>query len=155
MPKLIPTHVWPPHIVRSVLLGASVAGFLMAVYFFVDLTFVPHIRFVGENDLSWGLEVSVITFLLWGAGITALGVPAWYLLHRYGFRNWLSAAALGFVLPFIVSGRGADTLSVIAGYPQRHGWEIRWLDVAYGAIGIVIGLIIWRTAYGRTPQSDA
>jgi hypothetical protein len=153
MTKLVSANVWPPHIVRSILLGALVAAFLMAVYFIVDMTFVPHVRFAGENDLSWGLMVVVVTFLTWGAGITVLGVPAWCALHRYGYRNWSTAAALGFALPFVVSWRGADTMSVIAGFPQKHGWEIRWLDLTWGAVGVVVAFVIWRTAYARTPSA--
>ncbi len=149
MAKLIYTNSWPPHIIRSVLLGALIAGLCMAAYFTFDMIFVPHTRFVGEDDLSWGFGVFAVTFFLWAGGLTLLGVPAWCMLHRYGYRNWLTAAGLGFFLPFTVSWRGADTIDAIVGYPQRHGWAVNWLDVAYGAIGVIVGLVIFWTAYGR------
>ena len=145
-PQSAPTR-WPPRLISSIALGALTAALLSVVWFAAEALLVPHERFTGENDVEWALEIFGVSFCLWSAGLAVLGVPAWCVLHRYGYRSWYAAAILGFMLPLIVCWRGGDTISVLFGHPPKHGWEIYWTDVADGAIGIIVSLTIWAIAY--------
>jgi hypothetical protein len=102
-------------------------------------------------------------FLTWLLGLLMIGAPAWWLLHRHGWRGWraaiLAAAALAFVTSLLLAiprpgqhrteaDRGG--LTMIDDSLTAHGWSKATLDAAFTALaGAAVGFTVWRTAYRR------
>jgi hypothetical protein len=112
----------------------------------------------------------VFTFFL-----VTIGVPFWVAFHRFGWRSWRTAMALGGIAGFTVSlllivtplwmsvlspgstysaaDGGID--SVVNNHITPHGWALYLTGAAYiGIAGAITGWIIWRVAYRKIAARD-
>jgi hypothetical protein len=144
--------------------GAAVGGLLVAA---------P----VGLSELRGGasgagLQGVVFFFyaaaFVWGLGLTLLGAPVWWRLHRLGLRSRWTAALVGFCLPVAVTlllvaltpliqgdtvSSTRDSAGVLTsenGVLTARGWvnQIR-SSVLLGSVGVVVALVVHRIAYRR------
>jgi hypothetical protein len=102
-------------------------------------------------------------FLSWFLGLLMIGAPAWWLLHRHGWRGWraaiLAAAGLAFATSLLMAiprpgehrteaDRGG--LTMIDDRLTTHGWTKALEDAAFVALaGVAVGFTVWRVAYRR------
>lgn len=123
------------------------------------------IAFVAGQGVRGVLIVFMGALLAWLAALILVGGPAWWLLHRHGFRGWRAAALTGMALTFIVGlifavplpHRGgayseADRSGILIENDQltAYGWE----KAAEGAllqsfVGGAVALVMWRIGYRR------
>jgi hypothetical protein len=106
--------------------------------------------------------VAVFSFAGFSAGLVVVAAPCWWALDRLERRSWLDALTLGSVLTFLAAA-GARAAS-ISFTPVAKGWRGEtlavhhvltaqgWLraaqyGVALGAVGGVVGMVIWSVAY--------
>ncbi len=119
---------------------------------------------LSETYHGGDLHIFTTAFALWVIGLLAFGILPWWLLHRRNIRSWQAALVLGFFLTFSLSlSVGLYPLSsgfsawdsggatVENGKRTPHGWRVLFSDsVTFGALGGLVGIVIWRTAYRRT-----
>jgi hypothetical protein len=131
----------------------------------------PHIL---DHGLQTILIVFTVALVVWGAGLVVFGLPLWWLLHKLALRHWLVAAVVGGAVTFLVSfGSATRAFQLIpppsnstysagdAGGPTiidnrltPHGWWAAFRgSLMLGAGGILVALIIWRTAYRRVDDA--
>lgn len=136
-------------------------------------TLVTLWSFAGSGDVHPNLvseAAFVFTFAaaFWATGLTIVAALPWLCLDHYGLRGWTVAVALGVVLTFLVviailtNGFGLLTASGsfsaadnggatwIDGRITPHGWATAFqFSAVCAAIGGIVGLAVWRTAYRR------
>lgn len=114
------------------------------------------------------LTVFTYAAVLWAGGLLSVATLPWLALHRFGWRGWPSAIALGAVLTFLVvfgfltNGFGlfvaesrffaADSggPTWVDGRLTAHGWfEAFQFAAICSAMGAVVGFAVWRVAYRR------
>lgn len=153
----------------AIAVGAAV-GALIVVAVLVAL---PAYRYgddlVARGQLSFIAFVAVAAFAVWAIGLTVIAIPCWRILHRRGWRDWRAAIVLGFVLTFVTylalstgfglgfgSGYSAGDgggMTVVNGRLTAHGWSRALAAAALqGAIGMVVGWMVWRVAYRRSAE---
>ena len=139
----------PPRVLSSLIVGALTAAIVTVLWFAFDLTTAPDPHMSTQDYIEWAVEIFVVSFTFWFVGLLFIGLPVWWLLHRYGYRSWAHAIAIGFVLPVIARWRGGDTLNYVLriAHPHDHGWAIYRADLVFGAIGIIVALAVWNWAY--------
>jgi hypothetical protein len=115
------------------------------------------------------LLISIFAFPIFLVGLLVVGAPAWVLAHRFGYRRWYHAMALGGVLTFLTTfslntvpyllpvdpgsgysagDSGGDT--IVNGRLTAHGWsEGGRRSLALALAGAIVGLTVWYTAYWR------
>jgi hypothetical protein len=120
------------------------------------------LSFFGTRRSVW--------ILLWIAGLSIFGVPAWLLLHWMNLRSWPNAVALGFgtcfllvfglstgfgLLPYDPPGSASMAsdsggVTMVNGVLTQHGWFGASISsLGWGIVGAVVGLVIWRAAYRK------
>lgn len=136
-------------------------------------TLVTLWNFAGSTEVYSnvvGDSVLIFTFAaaFWAAGLTIVATLPWLFLDHYGLRGWTVAVTLGVVLTFLVvvgfltNGFGLLTASGsfsaadnggatwIDGRITPHGWATAFqFSAVCAAIGGIVGLVVWRTAYRR------
>ena len=128
---------------------------------------------IHEYWLRDALFIFTYAAVVWAAGVLVVALVPWAFLHHYGLRGWPVAVTLGAVLTFIVvcgfltNGFGAYVASGnfsaadnggptwVSGRLTSHGWgeAIRFAAIC-SAMGAVVGLVVWRTAYRRVPDGE-
>lgn len=123
-------------VIQAYMSGAAAGGVLTAAPFCAVSLLYGQPMHAFALLLMLGPLLSVI----WAIGLLWLGTPAWLLLHGLGLRKPSHAAVLGFALP------SAATLAATAfSVPQ-----LAPIALLAGLVGVAVGLIVHRTAYGRS-----
>jgi hypothetical protein len=152
--------------VVAVLCGAVLAAAIQFVHYGLPLVVALGVDAMRWEDVLALLGVASLAFAVWLIGITAIGGPLWFALHRRGWRQPWMAAILGGLLPFIVwlaydtkgfTGRTSWNFSLFGGGGQMSedgvltagAWQVAIQDaLTFG------GLLIWRIAYRKTESAD-
>jgi hypothetical protein len=112
------------------------------------------------------IPMGIVAFGAFGLGLLVLGAPAWWLLHRFGFRGRGAAIALGAILTFAVTA-APGAYQEIWPKPQtqseksrpgnginaeregsQRGWHGTFVFAAALSIaGGIVGYAVWRVAY--------
>jgi hypothetical protein len=138
-------------------------------------------EFFGLDAARWEWIVSTIiivsvgSFFLFSTGLLVVGAPAWWLIHRAGYRNWPHLLMLGVALSIAFSfalealssslptpdesyrlaqseyllthGRAS---AVVKLQPEARVWSEMIVEAALTAIaGGLVALVVWRMAYRR------
>ena len=171
-------HTTRGRALKSLALGCGVGALIVGS--FALLEFRAHaegyIYYLQGRDTFGTAKILAIAFgvPLMGLGIWAVFfAPIWLMLHKRGYRPWLSMLLAGFALTFIgvftvsthfLTGsrnwpehlNAARNMSID---PRWHGaimTALGWLlaafsAVIYGILGAIVALTIWRIAYRRPP----
>jgi hypothetical protein len=166
--------VCPPRVVRSLFAGAATGGLLFSIWYVIGAAVERGLFFVFQSGLLTATGIFVATFFVWTIGLIAFGIGPWWLFHRIGFRNLVSAIVLGFSLTFLVNLAIASHLAgLLSPPPGAHevlrdaagAWEIDYTLTSrgwrlavegaaeLGVVGALVAAVIWRTAY-RTRRTD-
>ena len=136
---------WPETVGRCLFFGA-LAGASATIGIFVGLSLIE-----GGSVTNWQYMIGgvfilfyifTMAFIVWFFGLALFGLWPWWLLHYLGFRGKLSAAALGFSAPVLVWALFSG------GMPSAFGFGM-------GAVGILVGEVIWFSAYKRGAGAPA
>jgi hypothetical protein len=143
-------------VAAGLIAGALVGGALITVFYVVGRqaeSHAPMLVLAAETPLAW-----LLLSLGWLTGMTLLGGPVWWLLHRLGGRGWPWLTALGALVPALVIAAVwlAERLAGGHGYAATADEiaEEVGLMVAFGAVGGVTGWTVWRVAYRREAEAD-
>ena len=174
--------VCPPHVLRSLFAGAAAGGFVFALLYLCGTATSLGPLYAIRSGLLAATGIFVAAFVVWMLGLIAFGIVPWWIFHRLGFRNLVSALVLGFAMAFLVdmaiashlAGLLAPAMSSGAHEVLRdrigtreidyvltqHGWRIAVESAAQlGLIGMLVATVIWRTAYRGgslfAPQPEA
>jgi hypothetical protein len=153
----------------AIIAGIIAGGTLVVLWSFWGVTDVQYLRDYWHRDAK---VVFTYAALVWASGLLIFALVPWAILHRKGIRRWWVAIALGAALAFIVAlglltdGFGmfsfSGTISAadsggptkVDGRLTRHGWaEAFKTALICGALGGVVGLVVWRTAYRWVPSA--
>jgi hypothetical protein len=152
-----------PRALVALFVGSLAAAILVtALELTLRLTGAIHVtvwcRYSGAACLALQeLPIAVFSFAWFLAGLLVIAAPCWWALDRLGRRSWLDALTLGFLLTFLAVA--AEELA--RGYALVHraltaeGWlRAAQYGVALGAVGGVVGMVIWLVAY-RSDEKEA
>jgi hypothetical protein len=162
--------ICPPRVPRSLFAGAAAGGFVFALLHVFGTATSLGPLYAIRSGLFAATGIFVAAFVVWMLGLIAFGIVPWWIFHRLGFRNLVSALVLGFSMTFLVSlslnshfaGLLAPTLPTGAHEAVRdaagnrevdyvltpHGWRLVVDSAAeLGVIGAIVASVIWRTAY--------
>jgi hypothetical protein len=158
------------------LLGGAVAG---ALVFFAEIAALLALQpakldqmsdYVGMSDTLLIAIIGVFGFVFFAGGLVVVGVPAWWVLHRLGRRDWYYAVCLGALLGcvgFVIVAMWNPewpALNLISFLTEKFGGltaragqltDEGWAALARGAGGValaggVAGLALWRIAYRKS-----
>ena len=160
-----------PRAALALLVGAAV-GTCLVLGGMLTIAIIGSISSHGSfAQLPAGLTIvliltAVVAFGAFGLGLLVLGAPAWWLLHRFGFRGRGTAIALGAILTFAViaapgfnqeiwpkpqvqSGKGhPDNVINAEREESQRGWRGTFVFAAALSIaGGIVGYAVWRVAY--------
>lgn len=159
-----------PRAALAILVGIIAGAILVALWSFWGNTDLQYLREYWHRD---ALIVFTYAAFVWAAGLIVVAPGPWAMLHRKGIRDWWVAVALGATLTFVVTlGLLTDCFGLIhfsnissaadSGGPTRvdgrltrHGWvEASKFALVCSALGGLVGLVVWRTAYRWVPSAD-
>jgi hypothetical protein len=127
--------------------GALVGGLVTIILFAVSAYLLPSVGpgVEAQVDFSFGVvgtwaALGLISIGAWAAGLTLIGGPAWFVMHRMGLRARFHAMTIGALL----AGGAGYVFGALAYAPYPTAWF-----VAFALIGMAVGYIIWRLCYGR------
>lgn len=159
-----------PRAALAILVGIIAGAILVALWSFWGNTDLQYLREFWRRD---ALIVLTYAAFVWAAGLIVVAPGPWAMLHRNGIRDWWVAVALGATLTFVVTlGLLTDCFGLIhfsnissaadSGGPTkidgrltRHGWvEASKFALVCSALGGLVGLVVWRTAYRWVPSAD-
>lgn len=137
---------------------------------------------LGPQSVLEAIGAFLFVFALWTFNIGVFfavfaGIP-WAVLHLIGFRSWWIAPLAGFAVVFAIAfymttqgGHSYPELqtstwiqgraTMIEGRLTPYGESLYGPAAAirngvlFGAVGAVVGFVIWRIAYRRPPPADA
>lgn len=167
----------PDRVVRSLFAGAAAGGLAFAAWYVLATVMSHGPSYVFRYALLNAAGIFVATFLVWMIALVAFAMGPWWIFHRIGFRNLLSAIVLGFSLTFLVDlaiashlagllapamppgahevlrdGAGDRELDYVL---TTHGWRLAIEDASeLGLIGVVVASVVWRTAYKPRAKSS-
>jgi hypothetical protein len=159
-----------PRAALAILVGTIAGAILVTLWSFWGNSDFQYLREYWQRD---ALIVFTYAAFVWAAGLLVLAPGPWAMLHRNGFRSWWTAVGLGATLSFVVTlglltnafGLIYPTISAAAdgggltwvqGRLTRHGWaEAIEFAVVCCALGGLVGLVIWRTAYRWVPPAES
>ncbi|HEY1559664.1 MAG TPA: hypothetical protein VGF71_02110 [Caulobacteraceae bacterium] len=160
----------PARVGVALVAGAALATSLSAAQWLTYAVDAFGLDAVVGFALRGLLVVFLNGFFSWFMGLILIGGPAWWLLHRHGFRGWRAAILTGMVLTFVamlvlaipIPGQGPGwppsrdaikappTGSVVVYKITQHGWELIGLRALLTAfVGGAVALLVWRVAYRR------
>jgi hypothetical protein len=160
----------------AILIGAFTGAITLQALYIVFLlggsmymTFFEHAK-MGDTfseafiQIAFGsLLIGIGAFFVFLFGLIVLGIPAWWLLHRYGFRKPRHAISLGFLLTFFVVLFMERPNAYLALFGEKHVPASLLIGpILYSAvislISALVGFVIWRYSYYRAeknPESKA
>ncbi len=139
------------------LVGGAIFGAVL-----ISIYEVAFLLYPGRVESASGLELWLYKFpstlLKFSVLMVVLGVPVFTLLHRTGFRSWLSFTMVGFMISsiirmfsFIGSPNNVYKLAeVLNGRDVAEGFLLNL--VVMPLIVAATALIIWFVAYKRPPS---
>ena len=162
--------VCPPRVMRSLFAGAVTGGLAIAICYALGTAMSLGLLYLVRYGLAAATGIFVAAFLVWLLGLIAFGMVPWWVFHRIGFRNLVSAIVLGFAMTFLVDlaiashiagllapqlssgahefvrdGAGAEEVDYIL---TPHGWRLAVQGAAeLGLLGATVAAVIWKTAY--------
>ena len=165
-------------VVPALLLGTAAGAALVAVVFVVpgfvlsNLMSGDHYRTPPWQALGQLVFTFVIAYPVFGLGLALVGGPFWWALQRSGVRGPRAASVPGALLAGAVAlallagpsllrdpndgstlnaSRGGKP-TVINDRRTPYGWSLHLLTaLKLAAVGAVVGHVVWRCAYTRTP----
>jgi hypothetical protein len=160
----------PSRVIVSLITGAVTGAILIALEYVWGTAQVSGIRYVLDHGLRTTFIVFTAALVVWGLGLSIVGIPIWWLFHTLRLRHWLAAVVVGAVMTFLVnfaigtrlfelipppanstyfaSDSGGPT--VIDSRLTPHGWWVNFqAALLLSAGGVVVALVIWRIAYRR------
>jgi hypothetical protein len=131
---------FPPRAWSSLLIGAVVGGVGTIVGIWLVTIIDPSVP--GETfEIAYAVPALVYATLIWLVGLLVLGLAPWLVLHRFGFRGWISAVMLGIALTFLLP------IALTAG-SEGLNWPGTFIVCAgFGCLGVVVAISIWLNAY--------
>jgi|GEM_PF-2285257 len=145
--------------------GALLGALIVTGSYLFGLWHVHGMDHFKQYWFSKGFGIFKIALMFWGSGLVLLAAFPWWLLHRWHYRGWRSAAALGFGLTFglhaVLTGYSSWSMdnysfwdsggaTVLDGVRNPYGWKVLFLDtLRLSAVSALIGVVIWRIAYRR------
>ncbi len=149
----------------AILAGALTGAIVVTLHWLNMVVHVLGLAYLTGGGVHGAVVFLIGAFLAWLAGLVLIGGPAWWLLHRHGFRGWRAAGLAGMAATFAAglilaiplphTGGGyseADRSGVLIENDQltAYGWE----KAAEGAfllsfVGGAVALVVWRVAYRR------
>lgn len=160
----------PSRVILSLAAGAIMGALLIALWYVWGTAQTLGIQYVLDYGLRPSSTVFMVALVVWASGLVIFGLPLWWLLHRFGLRNWLVPAAVGGAVTFLVNFAAATRLFELLPPPSNssysagdaggptiidnrltpHGWWTTFEgSLVIGAGGILVALVIWRIAYRR------
>ena len=159
-----------PRAALAIVVGTIVGAILVALWSFWGNTDLQYLREYWHRD---ALIVFSYAAFVWAAGLIVVAPGPWAILHYNGMRSWWIAIALGAILTFVVAfgliTRGFNLFVVSDGFSSSdnggpiwidgrltpHGWaEASQFALICSALGSIVGLAVWRTAYRWMPSTD-
>ena len=135
--------------------GAVFGAILISVYEVAFLFFSGRVE--NASGLGLWLYKFPSTLIKFSVLIIVIGVPVFTLLHRTGFRAWLSFTMVGFAIPstirmvsFIGSPNTVYKLAEVLNGRDIGGVFLLNL-VVMPVVVAATALTIWRIAYRRPP----
>jgi hypothetical protein len=142
----------PPRMSKSLAAGAAAGGFLIALWYYWDSSHYIGKIYSFPPTFIPALVLFLMASAVWMFGLVAFGLVPWLVLHRNGFRSWIAASVLGFVVPFVVV-LGFSSLAYAA--TTHDGWWAATEAAAtLGGAGVVVALAVWLTAYRPWLRED-
>jgi hypothetical protein len=108
---------------------------------------------VGSGQLidpvRLGLIAPIYAFFYFAAGLAAVGVPIWIVLHRRGYRGRLAATVTGFFAAGLTWLLLQTWNNIVRGTIPEVGelWPVLISALPVAIIGAVVGFVVWRIAY--------
>ena len=155
MPRSAPLH--PPRPVPPLGAGSVLAALMLATATGSGLTALlfagAALLFPSGGGIAMAVAGLPLFFFfacpIWLVGLTVLGGPCWWILHRSGVRSPWTAVLAGASLTLSVAG-GYIALSPV---PADRGSIEAWIFVAgLTAIGAVTGRVLAKVAYQKGAQ---
>jgi hypothetical protein len=158
-----------PRAALAILVGTIVGAILVALWSFWGNTNLQYLREYWQRD---ALIAFTYAAFVWAAGLIVVAPGPWAILHSNGFRGWWAAVALGATLTFVVtlglltnafglidsiisSAADGGGPTWVEGRLTRHGWaEASKFALMCSALGGLVGLAVWRTAYRWVPPAE-
>jgi cytochrome bd-type quinol oxidase subunit 2 len=138
-------HLSMGSVLAALALGTAIGSGLTGLLFASDALFSPS---GGGFVMAVSMLPLTVAFAcpIWLAGLTALGGPCWWVLHRLGVRSRWAAALAGALLTLLVAG-GYLVLSPVSADRESAS---AWMFVAgLTAIGAVTGRVLAKVAYPK------
>jgi len=157
-------------VILSLIAGAVTGALLVFLQYLWDAIQIHGLQYTLNYGWLTSIYVFIGALMVWAMGLTILGLPLWWLFHKFQLRHWLMAAAVGAAMTFFVgfaintrffelipppanstynaSDSGGPT--VIDNWRTPHGWWVAFQDaLMLSAGGVLVALVIWRVAYRR------
>lgn len=142
----------PPRLAHSLGAGNVLAALILATATSSSLTALLFAGMAIFSPSGGGLAVAaavaplvlVFAFPVWLAGLTVIGGPCWWALHRLGVRARWAAALAGALLTLLVAGGYVDLSPIDRG--STGAWTV---VLGLTVIGAVAGRVLAKIAYPR------
>lgn len=152
MTQTAPRH--PPELGPPLGLESVVAALVLAAATGSGLTALLFAGGVLLPSPGAGIAMAILILPLvfsvacpaWLVGLTVLGGPCWWVLHRSGVRSPWTAALAGALLTLLAAG-GYVALSPVPA--ERHSSQAWMLVAGLTVIGAVAGRVLAKVAYPR------
>jgi hypothetical protein len=141
--------------VLGLIVGAVVGGAVLGA-----LETLANGSLVGVSPVVFFFSERTLEYTyLWIVSLVLFGSLPWVVLHKMGRRGLLTAAMVGFVIPFLVIG-SVSTLSLLV--PNATSGVDGHVTVAtllnalesaslFGLLGVLVATVVWRIAYTKVP----
>jgi hypothetical protein len=127
-------------VILAILIGSVLGGFISVL---------PFAAASSPTDIDSLFFIVMYASTKWFWGILIFGLPAWFLLHITGWREWYIATLAGAVLPVF---RLMILASVFS--QTRSLADIIKSAIIFSPVGIIVALVVWLIAYRRIERSD-
>src|SRR5262249_45232351 len=122
------------------------AAFFLWFVHFAGLDQYAAIQMAATYGVKSIFFASLAPFMVWLFGLILFASVPWWLLHKLGQRDWLTAVLLGIVLTVAVWFLVVPGISFQAGTIRA----VAESALRFAAAGAIVGFIVWRVAYRRS-----
>ena len=148
--------VCPPRVLRSLFAGAAAGGVVSAMSYVFGTALSLGPIYVLRSGLLAATGIFVAAFVVWTLGLIAFGIVPWWIFHRIGFRNLVSALVLGFSMAFLIDLAFASHLGgLFATAVPSDAHEILRDASGVSEVDYVLTSHGWRTAVQNAAQWGA